>query len=40
MNIKDIISYQEFDLAYWQLGKNEQEWVRDEIENAGFNDYD
>ena len=33
MELEDKIANEEFGMDYDQLGSNEQEWVRDEIEN-------
>ena len=33
MELEDKIANMEFGMDYDQLGSNEQEWVRDEIEN-------
>ncbi len=40
MNIRNVIAQAEFEMDYEQLGAGEKEWVQDEIENVGFNDFD
>ena len=40
MNIRNIIAQSEFGMDFDQLGSGEKEWVFDEMENAGFNDFD
>ena len=44
MDIEDEIANEEFGMDYDQLGSNEKDWVRDEIDNMSINeaavDYD
>ena len=34
MNMRDLVSNDEFGMDYNQLGENEQEWVKDYIEEC------
>ena len=34
MDFKDLVANEEFGMEFNQLGKNEQEWVLDHIENC------